>query len=126
MWRSEWSSANNTTSGGDRMNFSDGDLFGGARGWEERERGAGEHSLAGARRAREEDIVVAGHSYSEGALGGILVVDMVEFYLRGNGLSGLCARGYIVDGRDGLEMEKKLPDVIYADNIYISDKRGFW
>ena len=59
------------------MDFSDSDLFFGGRVGEEVSGSAGEEGFAGARRARNEDIVVAGDGDGEGAFGEGLAANVV-------------------------------------------------
>ncbi len=62
---------------GEGMEFGDGDLLAGGEGWKEVGGDASEESFAGARRTREEDIVMAGDGDDEGAFGEVLAANVV-------------------------------------------------
>lgn len=65
------------------MNFGDGSLlFEGRRG-QETSGNAGEQSFSGARRSRDEEIVMAGESDNKGALGESLAADLVKVIISG-------------------------------------------
>ena len=108
---------------GKRIDFSDGNHFGRGEGREEVSSGAGEKGLAGARRARDKDVVVAGNSDRKSALGKGLAADVVEdgavfvcFDIFYNGF------GSRSDKSLALEMEEKLAEVFNADEFDAGEK----
>ena len=64
--------------GGDGVDFGDNDLFFGGRRREEIHGGAGEKGFSGARRAGNEDVVVAGDGDKHGAFCEALAQNMVQ------------------------------------------------
>ncbi len=85
MWGTERTGGNDVVGeAGDRVDFSDGDLFGGGKGREEIGGGASEKGLSGAWRAGDENVMVAGDCDREGAFGEFLTADVVKnraFYI---------------------------------------------
>lgn len=65
------------------MNFGDGNLLFKRRRRQETSGNAGEQSFSGARRSRDEKIVMAGESDDKGALGEGLAADLVKVIISG-------------------------------------------
>ena len=110
---------------GDGVELGDGDLFFGRGRREKAQGGASEEGFAGARRAGDEEVVVAGDGDGEGALGEGLATDVVE-----KGAFGICfcifhnSLRRVDDWVFALEVKEEFAEVFDADELDAGDEGG--